>query len=53
MTSVVTAPEPPLGSEDNPHPFKKGEKRIKNHIYFNSQGMKKSCLLYTSPSPRD
>tara|TARA_B000000475_G_scaffold265457_1_gene254053 strand:- start:776 stop:1630 length:855 start_codon:yes stop_codon:yes gene_type:complete len=38
MTSVVTAPEPPLGSKDNPHPFKRGEKRIINGYYFNSKG---------------
>lgn len=41
MTSVVTAPESPLGSYENPHPFKKGEKRIKDDIYFNSLGVKK------------
>ena len=41
MTSVVNAPESPLGSYENPHPFKKGEKRIKDDIYFNSLGVKK------------
>tara|TARA_B100000927_G_C16401331_1_gene443519 strand:+ start:166 stop:1095 length:930 start_codon:yes stop_codon:yes gene_type:complete len=41
MTSLVTEPEPPLGSEDNPRPFIRGEKRIKDDIYFNSFGEKK------------
>ena len=42
MTSIVTAPpRPPLGSEENPRPFVKGEKRIKDDIYFNSLGEKK------------
>ena len=41
MTSVVTAPEPPLGSKENPHAFKKGQKdRIKGHYYLKNDQLK-------------
>lgn len=40
MTSVVTAPEPPLGSEDNPHVFKHGEKKFKGHYYLKNDKVK-------------
>lgn len=40
MTSVVAAPEPPLGSKENPHPFKWGQGKNKNpgEHYRDSKG---------------
>ena len=32
MTSVVAAPEPPLGSKENPHPFKWEKIKIQENI---------------------
>ncbi len=34
MTSLVTAPEPPLGSYENPHPFERGQDRVIGEYYF-------------------
>ena len=34
MTSVVTAPEPLLGSEDNPHRTYSKKKRYKDMIFI-------------------
>jgi hypothetical protein len=46
MTSIVTTPRAPLGTYENPRPFKKGEKRILNDIYFDSKGRKKAWRSY-------